>query len=403
MNGKKRAKQLLIAIPAAIVVLLIAAALFVQTRSFRRLLLTQIIQRAERSTGAHIQIQSIALHWSPFTVDLYGIVVHGKESALEPPLLEAEHVGVSLGLRALLKHQVDLYSLSVDKPIAALRVNSGGASNVPAAPPSQPSSFSVVIRHASLRDGTIHYNDLQIPLAAELDNFHVLTAYDTASGMYRGSLAYGPGRIVMRDTRAIEHKADFEFAANSGVLELNSAVVSTGQSQITVRGTVKDFSRPDVEANYEGALFTKDAATILRSDSLPLGEIRFGGTLEYAAAATVPFIKAARLDGWVRSDSLAVRTTTVATSVRAIRANYALSNGNATITDLHANILGGELSGQAKMLHVDASPASQVNVSVRSLRLEKISDAIRVQQPEKIRLLGKANLTAQATWTGDVS
>lgn len=403
MIGKKRAKQLLVAIAAASVVLLIAAAVFLQTKAFRQLLLTQLIQRAERSTGARVQIQAVALHWSPFTVDLYGIVVHGKENASRSPLFQAEHLGVSLGLRALLKRQIDLYSLTVDRPIVVLQVDSHGASNLPTAPPFQPSSFNVVIRHASILDGKVHFNDLQVPLAAELDNVYLLAAYNRASSMYQGSLGYGPGRILTRGMRPIEHKADLQFAVNGGAVEVNPLTVSAGHSQLTVRGKVEDFSHHSVQARYEGALFTGEVAKILKSDAFPLGEIRFGGSAQYQARADVPFLKAARVEGWLSSNSLALRTTALATSIQAVRANYVLKDGNLAVSDLGANILDGRLSGHAEMVHLDSSPASHVDISVRNLRLEKASDAIRAKQAAKLRLIGTANLTVQARWTEDVN
>src|ERR1700732_522418 len=117
MKWKKVIRYIFIALPALVLLLVLAGVVIVHTQRFNRFLLAKIVQQAEQSTGARIDIQKLALHWSPFTADFYGVVVHGQEKSDEPPLLQTEHLGVSLGLHALLKKQADLYAIVVDRPV----------------------------------------------------------------------------------------------------------------------------------------------------------------------------------------------------------------------------------------------------------------------------------------------
>src|SRR5262249_4643565 len=170
-----------------------------------------------------------------FTVDLYGIVVHGKEGTKESPLLQAEHLGISLGLRALLHKRVDLYSITLDRPIVAMRVDSHGDSNLPTPPSSESSSdVALLVRHASLRDGTVYYNNYQTPLAAELDDLRALAEYDSASGTYHGSMGYRNGRIVTNGIRPVAHRAELQFMANKDKLQLNPAYIASGRTHLNL-------------------------------------------------------------------------------------------------------------------------------------------------------------------------
>ena len=98
---RKAIRIVFVAVPAIILLLVIAGILVVRSKKFNRYLLAEIIQNAQESTGARIGIQKMVIRWSPFTADLYGIVVHGRETDTAPPLLVADHLGVSLGLGAL--------------------------------------------------------------------------------------------------------------------------------------------------------------------------------------------------------------------------------------------------------------------------------------------------------------
>lgn len=405
MNRSKILKRVLIGVPVFLLVLIVVAALILRTQWFvNRFLLARVIQQAERSTGARIEVQKLDLRWSPFTVDLYGIVVHGKETAQESPLLQAKHLGVTLGLRALLHQQVDLYSITVDRPILAMRVDSHGNSNLPTAPPSQSSSnMAIIVRHASLRDGTVHYNDYQTPLAAELDDLRALAEYDGTSGMYHGSLGYRQGRFVTNGISPVVHTAQIQFAANANQIQINTATIASGRTHVNLHATIENFPNPVVQGTYEGFLVTGEVAKILRNPSLPRGEIALSGNLHYQSTPNVPFIKLLQVQGRLDSRSLAVRAEPVAASVQAIHATYQLRDGNLLVRKLEANLFDGRLAATAEMRHLDATPSSTIDASIRGLSLERLSDALPAEKRQNVRLLGRANLTAQAAWSKDIS
>src|SRR3984893_18521008 len=404
MNRTKTFRPVLIGIPGLLLLLVIAAVVIVRTHRFNQFLLAQIVQKAELSTGAHIDIQKLDIHWFPLTADFYGVVVHGRERVDEPPLLQAEHLGVSLGIRALLKKEADLYAITVDRPLVRLRVDRRGNTNLPMAPPSSSSSnMSVLVRHASLKDGTVNYNDEQVPLAAELDDFQATVAWDAAANKYRGSLGYRQGCVVTTSLNPVEHTAHVEFTANSDGAVLDPIDISAGKTRLAAHLNVTNFANPVMEGKYEGFIETREIAEILKNPSLPRGDITVSGTVHYQPAPKEPFLKALQVAGRFDSPVLAVGMNQVATSLQSIHGVYRLENGSLRIQKLDVDLLGGHLSAQLIMLHLDQSPASTVKGTVRGVSLEKLSDALPASTRQNVRLLGRLNLNAQANWSNNVS
>jgi translocation and assembly module TamB len=404
MNEKKAIRAVLIGIPALLLLLVVAGVLIVHTHTFTRFLLVKIVQQAEQSTGAHIVIQKLDVHWFPFTADVYGVIVHGREKGGEAPLLQAEHLGVSLGIRALLKKEVDLYAINVDRPIVSLRVDTRDNTNLPKPPPSQSSSnFDVIVRHASVRDGTVIYNDEQIPLAAELDDFRAMVAFDAAADKYRGSLGYRQGRIVTKTINPVEHNARVEFAANRDGAVLDPIVVSIGKTHVAAHLNVTNFANPLIEGQYDGFIVTRELAEILRNPSLPRGDVTVSGTVRYQSAPKESFLKTVQVAGRFDSRVLTVRESQVSASLQSVHGIYRLQDGNLRIEKLDADVLDGHLSARMDILHLDRNPISSVNATVRGVSLEKLSDAMPADSRQNIRLLGRMNLSAQASWSSNIS
>src|ERR1700682_4934321 len=399
----KAIRIVLIGIPALVALLLVIGFVVVHTDAFRHFLLTKIIQQAEQSTGARIEIQQLAIHWVPFNADFYGVVVHGQEGSCEPPLIVADHLGVGLGLRALLQHEVDLYSITFDHPIVNMRVDAKGNNNLPKAPPSQSSTnMQLQVRHVALQDGILNYNDQQIPLSADLEDVSAQSDYDTASSTYKGFLGYGKGRILTRGMNPIDHNVRVEFTANRDGIVLDPMVLYSGHNRLTARAKVTDFANPKVEGTYDGILVTPEIAQILKNPTLPRGDITFSGIIGYQSSPNQPLVQALKIQGRLDSAALAVRMNQISTAIRSIHGAYRLEDGNLRVQKLDADILDGHLSAQAEMLHLAQNPSSRVNATVRGLSLAKVSDSLPSQARQNARLIGKANLNAEASWSNNI-
>ena len=403
MGSRKKLKIIVSAVLLSLLLFISAAVLLVRTRSFNRFVLAQLISRIERSTGTRIEVQSLKLTWSPFTAELFGIIAHGKERANEPPLFEANRLVVSLGLRPLLSREVNLYWIRLDRPIVNAHIDTAGNSNLPVVKPSPSSNFSVIIRHASLRDGIVRFNDEEIPLTAEIDDLNARVTYEATSGMYRGDASYRSGQLTAPGWRDTPHSASVQFAVNREFLEVQRLEVKSLRSEFELAARISNPSEPQLEGEYRGYIQTDDLASVLRSASLPRGAVTFSGTVHYKWMQGLSAVRGLQIDGRLHAPQLAVRAQPALVFVRDVRAVYQLKDGNLAVTKLDANVFDGRLSGKATLSGLDAMPSGRITGDLKNVSLQAVSDALMVNDRRNARLLGQLNLNAEAQWRKDIS
>src|SRR5260370_16713216 len=85
----------------------------------------------------------------------------------------------------------------------------------------------------------------------------------------------------------MHHDTQISFAATSNGVTFESIHISSGLSQLNAKGTVRGYSNPIVEAEYQALVSTADLRQQLQT--LPLsGEIEMAGSLSYGAAGGPP-------------------------------------------------------------------------------------------------------------------
>src|ERR1700730_4179890 len=228
MVTKKVVRTGVVAISAVMALLFLTAFFVARTQAFRQFLLAKIIQKIEASTGARVEIKNLALRWSPFTAELFGIVLHGREQNTQVPLFAADHLRVGMSIKPLFQRKIDLSEIVVDRPVVHLRVDTQGHSNMPKTPMKSTSSsnFSLLIRHLVIRNGMINYNDQQVPLSAELQDFGAQAGFDTSATNYKGSFGYAHGWILTKVINPFEHNVHVDFEASRDELILKQIVLS---------------------------------------------------------------------------------------------------------------------------------------------------------------------------------
>lgn len=404
MSRRKKLKIIVPAVFFSLLMLMGAVALIVHTRSFNQFVLAQVISRIEQSTGTRIEVQSLKLTWSPFTAELFGLVAHGRERANEPPLFEADHLAVSLGLRPLLSRQVNLYRITLDRPVVNARIDTTGTSNLPVLKASSSSNFSFIVRHASLRQGIVRFNDEEIPLAAEIDDLNALVTYDATSGMYHGDVSYRTGQLTAPGWSDTPHSASLQFVANRQVLELKRLEVKSLRSEIELAARLSNPSEPQLDGEYRGYIQTDDLAGALRSASLPRGAVTLSGTVHYKLIQGLSAVRGLQIEGQLHAPKLAVRTEPALVFVRNLRAAYQLKDGNLAVSQLDANVFDGRLSGKALLSGLDTTRSGRFTGNLKNVSLQTVSDALFANNARnRARLLGQLNLNAEAQWGKDIS
>src|SRR5262249_52052678 len=104
-------------IAALILLAVVGGALLLNhSQAFRAYLLRRLEQSVNESTGARLTVRDFRITFTGLQLDLYGIVVHGRESAYQRPLLTADHLAVSITIDSMLGRKWHLRSLTADHP-----------------------------------------------------------------------------------------------------------------------------------------------------------------------------------------------------------------------------------------------------------------------------------------------
>ena len=398
MDARRINRSLVTIIFVAVGVLAITGSFVARSRTFRRFLLSRVIQQAEASTGAQVEIGKMNLAWSPMTADFYGIVVHGSETNPQYPLLQADHLRIRLQIRALLRRQVSLSDVVLDRPSVNFNVDAKGRSNLPPVRKTQSSSnFKFVIRHVSIQNGIVSYNDQQIPLNVELNDFRMQATFDPRIDGYQGTLSYGYGWVVPEGLNRFEHEAKIDFKATREQLAVHPLVVSTGKSRITINATLASFDHPQLDGQYDVAADTGELGHILKDSALPKGQIRLTGAVKYGAVANQTVLQGIEIDGQVSSSDLRFRNQQIEAYLTGIHGSYKLTNGNLKIESLEASLLGGRTTASGQIALSGTSP-SELQAFVRDATLEQLSNVVPARDRHNARLVGRVNAELHANW-----
>src|SRR5256714_6782251 len=406
MDLGKTFRWTLTGIAATVALVFVLALAVTRSAAFHHFLLGKIIQQAQESTGARVEVQKMDLRWNPLTADFYAVIVHGTESASEPALLKTDHLRVSLGIQELLRHRVDLYAIALDSPVLHLRVTTDGRNNLPhTSQPSNasPSKTSFLVRHAAIRDGLLNYNDEKIPLSADLENFYAQADFDPGTNMYTGLLGYQQGFIAAKDMNTFEHATQVNFAANSEGIILNRVALNSGTSRILAHAQLTDYQHPRIVGEYEGAIATAQLARILKNPQLPAGDVSLDGKFEYHDQSNQSFLLGLRVVGQIGSRALTLHTVQPAATLTSIHGDYEIRDANLIVSRLHASLFDGNLSGTFAVKHLDrAVSPSQLSARLDGVSLAKISDSLPSSTRKNARLIGRLNANLQANWSNSI-
>lgn len=375
------------ALGAVILVLgvLIGGYFYLKSSSFERYALSQIMQQADAATGAKTTIGRIDFSLSKLTANMYDITLHGTEGADELPLLHADKLTVRVKILSAFRHQVSLRELLLVHPVVHIQVSRDGISNLPTAPPSQNSShtsvFDLAVEHAQLTNGEVNYKERKTPLNVDFYDLTTDVRFNSVPQRYDGSLFYRNGHLTYGNRSPLPHDLDLWFSATPDRLNVRSAVLRVGSSNISLQAEVANYSNPVADGKYQIRIHTQDFAEFT-SGTRPCGDVLLTGNLHYHAVANRPSLRDVSLDGRFASEALAAAVSGRKLEVKHLDGQYRLAGGNLHVSNLHLESLGGRLVSNAEIRHLDSTPESRIHASLTgiSLRaLQSISGAQGVQ------------------------
>jgi translocation and assembly module TamB len=379
--------------------------LFLKSASFQRLAIRTLVQDTNEATGGRAEIGHLDFQLSTVTAHLYNITLRGSEPSGEPPLLHIDKLTVGIKIQSLLRRKITLSELDIERPVAHVRVDRQGHNNIPQSPRSSTEShtnvFDLAARHVLLTGGEINYNDTTTPMEAELYGLRTEIHFDWLSTRYHGSISYSDGRLRYADQRPWQHSLDATFTATPSMFSLESAVLKLGSSAISLRARVANYGDPTVDGQYDIHLHTQDLAAISRPVA-PVGDVSLSGTVHYQGARNEPLVRCIAIDGQLASDRLWAASSEGHLDLRKLQGRYQLANGAFQAHDVRFETLGGNVTSEVDVQHLDSKAVARVRTTLNGISLQAAQHSVRGAEMRHVVLLSRIDGTVGAAWTGSI-
>ncbi len=380
----------------------IVVAILLHSTRFHNYVIRTVEEQAQQSLGVRVKVQNFALNLSHLDLDIYGVTVDGASPYTNPPLLQLQHAEASVRIVSVLRKKWYLDNIRLDRPVVQVFIDKDGHSNLPTLKSSNSQShtsiFDLGIRHAILDHGEIFYNSQPTPLTADLHDVDFHSVFNDALKQYSGKLAYTNGRIVYGAFQPFAHNLEAQFDATPTTFHLDSARISSGATQILLAATANNYSTNlSAQAAYtvvaDGAQFAK----LLNNSSIPAGLVRASGSAQYHSVPNQPLLQSLVVQGDLTSQQLVVKTSAAGATISNLAAHYSLANGNATLHDFRANLLGGTITAQGTMKDLAGNSHSEATASIRRVSLAQ-AKRMAGASTGNVALAGELNADAKATW-----
>jgi len=387
---------LTVLVPVTIVVLL-------HSQRFHQYIIARVQSSVADSLGTRLDLQNFALNFSPLSLDLYGVTLHGASPYPNVPVLQLQHAHVGVRIVSFLQQKWYLSDVQLDHPVVQVFVDKNGVSNIPKPKPSDSKSNTTIwdlgIRHIVLDNGEIYYNAQATPLQADLRDLNFLASYSELRTMYSGSLQYSNGRVAFGAYQPFEHNFAAQFDLTPTTFQLHRAQLTSSAAQINLVATATNFSAPRVDAKYDVSVDGTQLAKLINNPSVPQGQVHATGSAAYQMVENVPALQTLTINGDLASKQILVSTPSLRAAVGNIAAHYSLASGDATLHDLRAGILGGELTAQGTMKQIaGTAPHSDFTASLRNVSLAQASSLAGSKSKQPVTINGVLNADAKATW-----
>lgn len=397
------------ALAGVLVLLLIAAVggyFYLRSNHFQQFALSKIVEQADAATGGRAEIGGLDFDLSTLTAHLYNITLRGTEGPDQPPLFHADELTVRVKILSALRRQVGLRELLLDHPVVHLQVSREGRNNLPTAPPSQSSSntniFDLAVEHVQLRNGEINYNDRKTPLEADLYDLGTDIHFESLAKRYKGSLSYSNGNLHYAGYRTLPHNLALQFSASPDGFKVESALLKLGSSAVTLHAEVSNYSNPIADGDYRIQIHTQDFAA-MSPEATPAGDVLLSGKMHYQRHGNDPLLRGISINGRLASDRLTAVASGSRVELRRLQATYQLAGGNLEIRDLATESLGGTITANAEIKHLDTTPESQIQAALDNISLRAVEQALRTQDVGDATVSGTLGGEAEASWKGSVS
>jgi translocation and assembly module TamB len=351
-----------LAVLAGLVLLATVAGVFVvRSGRFHQYIQRRIIEEAERATGGRVELGGYSLDWRNLTAQVQGLVVHGKESAAEPPLLQIGSATLGLRIISVLETKIDLTSLRVERPQAYFVVYEDGSTNFPGARARSDKIWTEELLNLKvgtyeINDGLMEYDGRRIPLHLKGEHLRVRMNYEAQTPSYRGDVSTDSLQVTAEGYGPVPTSMSATFAIEKSRFLLPRVHVATKESSADFSGALDDPRAPHGTLSMKANVAVPEAVRIFSLPIEPAGSASIDG--QVTVAFSDPFTSSLR--GRVIARGIGYTQDRLKIQGAEVQGNLQLTRERLTLEQMTAKAMGANLAGRAvleqgRQFHVEGT------------------------------------------------
>ena len=330
----------------------VAGVLIVRSDRFHQYVQRRIIEEAERATGGRVELASYSLDWHNLTAQVQGLVLHGKESPAEPPLLQVGSATLGLRIISVLETKIDLTSLRVERPQAYFVVYADGSSNFPGPVARSDKLWSEELLNLKIGtyeivDGVVEYEGHRIPLHLKGEHLRARLDYEAQTPSYRGEVSTDSLQVTAEGYGPIPTSMSATFALEKSRIVVSRLHVATKESSADLSGILDDPRTLHGTFSMKGTAAVREAVRIFHLPIEPTGSASFDGQVNVAFDQPLTSI----LHGRVIARGLGFTQDRLKIRDAEVRGDLELSRERLTLEQMTAQVLGANVAGRADLEH----------------------------------------------------
>lgn len=268
---------------------------YVNTPQFTQLIRGKIISQLEQATGGRVEMGPFQWRLPHLEFVVNNLTIHGLEGPDQIPYVHIDRIYVRAKIISLFERKFGLNYLEADHPVVHLIVYPDGSTNQPHprkretnGKPVIDTIFDLQVNRAEVRDGVAFVNQRATHFDASANNLGVIVNYVPSTAKSREhylSRLHLEDLMLQRGGAAALHSAiDAEVELERNQVMLQSLQLRTGDSLLSMTGSLQDFSDPHWNLNVTGGLALKEVEALANIPGIQQGEVRIdlkgGGSKE---------------------------------------------------------------------------------------------------------------------------
>jgi translocation and assembly module TamB len=348
--------RVLLRILAALVVLVAVCALtgvlVFRSGWFYELVHHRMVAEIEKATGGRVEIGNYAFDWKRLEVRVGPVVLHGKESASEPPFVRVASVTAGLRIISMMERKVDLAYLKIDRPQVRIAFYADGTDNIPDPAVHHPETVwsedlvHLAVGHYEVTNGLFEYDDRQIPLNLRGEDLRVRMSL-SGKDRYQGELESNRVRVIPDGAGPIEVSVSAAFTLDKAAIDISRLKIATKESRADLVGSLTNLRWPRGTFTVKATAATREIVKLFAIPIEPTGSATFDGKLNISFEKPFSF----SMNGRAAARGLSYRQERLVVENADVRGDLSLGLDDLVLRNATATALGATVNGQAMLRH----------------------------------------------------